>query len=87
MPPRPAAATFIDPSPPRRADVSSSVFISIIVLFGGWTHEPILVLRSVLASLLAANLCSAAVFERDWKTPGDGLLTYDDVNRREWLDL
>jgi hypothetical protein len=29
----------------------------------------------------------AAVFERDWKTPGDGLLTYDDVNRREWLDL
>jgi hypothetical protein len=29
----------------------------------------------------------ADVFERDWKTPGDGLLTYDDVNRREWLDL
>ena len=29
----------------------------------------------------------AAVFERDWKTPGDGLLTYDDVNQREWLDL
>lgn len=29
----------------------------------------------------------AAVFERDWKTPGDGLLTFDDVNRREWLDL
>jgi hypothetical protein len=29
----------------------------------------------------------AAVIQRDWKTPGDGLLTYDDVNRREWLDL
>ena len=35
----------------------------------------------------AANLCSAAVFERDWKTPGDGLLTFDDVNQRVWLDL
>jgi hypothetical protein len=37
-------------------------------------------------------LCShlplrAAVVERDWKTDGDGLLTYDTVNRREWLDL
>ncbi len=30
---------------------------------------------------------SAAVSERDWKAPGDGLLMYDDVNRREWLDL
>jgi hypothetical protein len=29
----------------------------------------------------------AAVFERDWLSPGDGLLTYDDVHRREWLDL
>ena len=29
----------------------------------------------------------AGVFERDWKTPGDGLLTYDDVNQREWLDV
>ena len=28
-----------------------------------------------------------AVFQRDWQSPGDGLLTYDDVNRREWLDL
>jgi hypothetical protein len=28
-----------------------------------------------------------AVFERDWMTPGDGLLTYDTVHRREWLDL
>lgn len=29
----------------------------------------------------------SAVFERDWVAPGDGLLTYDDVNQREWLDL
>jgi hypothetical protein len=29
----------------------------------------------------------AAVISHDWKTPGDGLLTYDDVNQREWLDL
>jgi hypothetical protein len=27
------------------------------------------------------------VFERDWQTSGDGLLTFDDVNKREWLDL
>jgi hypothetical protein len=40
-----------------------------------------------LAVALVANLCSAAVFERDWKMPGDGLLTYDDVNQRAWLDL
>jgi len=33
--------------------------------------------------------CSAqgGVIERDWKIAGDGLLTYDDVNQREWLDL
>lgn len=29
----------------------------------------------------------AAVIQRDWKTPGDGLLTFDTVNSREWLDL
>jgi hypothetical protein len=28
-----------------------------------------------------------AVISHDWKIPGDGLLTYDDVNQREWLDL
>lgn len=31
--------------------------------------------------------CAAAVIERDWKTLGDGLLTFDTVNKREWLDL
>ncbi len=30
---------------------------------------------------------AGAVISRDWKTPGDGLLTYDDVNQREWLDI
>jgi hypothetical protein len=33
------------------------------------------------------DAAKATVFERDWKTPGDGLLTYDDVSQREWLDL
>jgi hypothetical protein len=40
--------------------------------------------------LLVGTCCSAsrgAVFERDWMTSGDGLLTYDNVHRREWLDL
>lgn len=31
--------------------------------------------------------CFATVLERDWRSPGDGLLTFDDVNQREWLDL
>ena len=34
-----------------------------------------------------APLLNAAVLERDFLAPGDGLLTYDDVNHREWLDL
>ena len=46
----------------------------------------ILFFAAVYFSLPAAT-AQAAVFERDWKTPGDGLLTYDDVNQREWLDL
>ncbi len=44
----------------------------------------------LIAALLAETVSGsalAAVTSRDWKTPGDGLLTYDDVNRREWLDL
>jgi len=46
-------------------------------------------LRAVvmLPMLLATCDCPAAVFERDWKVPGDGLLTYDDESHREWLDL
>lgn len=30
---------------------------------------------------------AAAVYERDLLSPGDGLLTYDHVSQREWLDL
>ena len=41
----------------------------------------------VVTYLAVAASLPAAVFERDWKMPGDGLLTYDDVNQREWLDL
>ncbi|MCO6043392.1 hypothetical protein NG895_05685 [Aeoliella sp. ICT_H6.2] len=45
--------------------------------------------RPALLVLLAFSPCwsHAAVIERDWLSPGDGLLTYDDVNQREWLDL
>jgi hypothetical protein len=43
-------------------------------------------LATFCASALAVH-AHAAVFERDWKVPGDGLLTYDDVNQREWLDV
>lgn len=48
------------------------------------------VARLAVSLLAIALLCDAAiggVISRDWKSPGDGLLTYDDVNRREWLDL
>ena len=41
----------------------------------------------VTFACLAVAGANAAVLSRDWKTPGDGLLTYDDVNQREWLDL
>lgn len=45
-------------------------------------------LLSVVSALVLDNgTATAAVISRDWKTPGDGLLTYDDVNRREWLHL
>lgn len=43
-----------------------------------------------LSFLLAvfATPATAAVFERDLASgSGDGLLTFDDVNQREWLDL
>lgn len=35
----------------------------------------------------AASVTSAGVMSADWLASGDGLLTYDDVNHREWLDL
>lgn len=51
--------------------------------------------RALLASLVVVCVCAraaapvafAGVISHDWKSPGDGLLTYDDVNQREWLDL
>jgi hypothetical protein len=46
----------------------------------------LLLIISIVLFATATN-ARAAVMSRDWKTPGDGLLTYDDVNRREWLDL
>lgn len=48
------------------------------------------VARLAFSLLTIALLCDAAiggVISRDWKSPGDGLLTYDDVSHREWLDL
>jgi hypothetical protein len=44
-------------------------------------------LASAAALVLSPFATQAAVFSHDWKTPGDGLLTYDDLNQREWLDL
>lgn len=34
-----------------------------------------------------ANQTSAAIIARDFRSAGDGLLTYDTLNQREWLDL
>ena len=43
---------------------------------------------AVLLGSLLASWATAAVFERDLVTgSGDGLLTFDDVSNREWLDL
>ena len=44
-----------------------------------------ILLAAALACLPAT--VDAGAISRDWKTPDDGLLTYDDVNQREWLDL
>ncbi|MEM8943829.1 MAG: hypothetical protein AAGD11_01495, partial [Planctomycetota bacterium] len=50
------------------------------------------VLQRGLSAVFLAMVCLCAsvganVSERDWLSPGDGLLTFDDVNNREWLDL
>ena len=42
---------------------------------------------ALLFTATATTPLSAAVIERDWLAPGDGLLTYDTVSNREWLDL
>lgn len=38
-------------------------------------------------SLLLSQSTQAAVIERDLFSAGDGRLTFDDINNREWLDL
>jgi hypothetical protein len=42
---------------------------------------------TILVALLWCVDAQAALIERDWLAPGDGLLTYDNVNGREWLDI
>ncbi|MDC0937083.1 hypothetical protein OAS39_12425, partial [Pirellulales bacterium] len=37
----------------------------------------------VILFALVGHVCNANVVERDWLSPGDGLLTFDNVNRRE----
>jgi hypothetical protein len=43
--------------------------------------------RAILMLFAFACPTLAGVVSRDLFAPGDGLLTYDDVNQREWLDL
>lgn len=43
---------------------------------------------TLLAIVMATSLqARAGVIAHDLEAPGDGLLTYDTINRREWLDL
>jgi len=42
---------------------------------------------AIFFSLLVTLQLNAAIVERDFLVPGDGLLIYDDENQREWLDL
>lgn len=42
---------------------------------------------ALLLTQISVLNVEAAVSARDWKTLNDGLLTYDDVNQRAWLDL
>lgn len=53
------------------------------------THRHWMIICTVgpLLALTISAAAQAGVSERDWKTPGDGLLTYDDINQREWLDV
>lgn len=42
---------------------------------------------SLLTSAFLSDAAVGGVISQDWKSPGDGLLTHDDVNHRQWLDL
>jgi hypothetical protein len=71
-------------------DRLSACWLTAGSIFGGYRISAVtgrFVCCWILLLGLSGNIARAAVVERDWKTPGDGLLTYDDVNRREWLDL
>jgi len=58
----------------------------VLVVVGPIAMKRLICLISACVCLSAAT-AGAAVIERDWKVPGDGLLTYDTVNHREWLDV
>ena len=49
--------------------------------------KPAFFALSVALASTTTSTTTAAVIERDWLAPGDGLLTYDTVNQREWLDF
>lgn len=51
------------------------------------SHLRLLIFALATLSLDLTPSLNAAVMERDFLATGDGLLTYDDVNQREWLDL
>lgn len=44
-------------------------------------------LMSILILIIFEGQALAAVMSRDYRSQGDGLLTYDAENHREWLDL
>lgn len=49
-----------------------------------WRHWTASVFVGLAPLVLSAT---ADVRVVDWKSPGDGLLVYDDVNQREWIKL
>jgi hypothetical protein len=51
------------------------------------THRLIALAIFALVLALSPRTAPAAVMERDWLAPGDGLLTFDNINNREWLDI
>jgi hypothetical protein len=49
------------------------------------THLRFLML--MIAALMQRATAQSAIISADLHQPGDGLLTYDTINHREWLDL
>lgn len=49
---------------------------------------PLIVVVVLLSMMTGAGVSHATfISSQDWKTTGDGLLTYDSNTNREWLDL